>query len=65
MSPLISKFARYMVQKAASDPEAREKMTRVAKRVAREAGEVARQDDRAYAAGKAFRRILGEVRGDR
>ncbi len=65
MSPLISKLARYMAQKAASDPEAREKMTRVAKRVVHEAGQISRDKNRAYAAGKAFRRVLGEVQGDK
>ena len=47
-----------MAQKAASDPELREKAKKVAGTVAQEARQISREDNRAYAAGKAFRRAL-------
>ena len=58
MSFLFSKFARYVVQKAASDPEARDKVLRVALRGVGEAKQIAKENDRAYAAGRALRRVL-------
>lgn len=61
MSILLRKIARMVAQKAASDPQAREKMVTVARVVAEEAKQVAREDDRAYAAGRAFRRALTKL----
>lgn len=58
MSMLIRQLARYVAKKAASDPELREKAKKVAGTVAQEARQISRQDNRAYAAGKAFRRAL-------
>ena len=65
MSLLLRKLAQYVAQKAASDPEAREKALKAARVVVDEARKIAKEDDRAYAAGRAFRRALGKQRRDR
>ena len=58
MLDIFHKFARYVVQKAASDPDARDKVLKVALRGVDEAKQIARENDRAYAAGRALRRML-------
>jgi hypothetical protein len=58
MSMFLRQIARYVAQKAASDPEAREKALNAARNVVEEAKQITKEDDRAYAAGKAFRRAL-------
>lgn len=65
MSPLVSKIARYVVQRAASDPRAREKVTKIALGVAAETKQIASEDDRAYAAGRALRRVMQKSQGNR
>ncbi|MDH3580684.1 MAG: hypothetical protein OEM91_08685 [Hyphomicrobiales bacterium] len=65
MSVLLRQIARYVAQKAASDPEAREKAAKVARGVVAEAKQIAREDDRAYAAGRAFRRAFDKLQNDR
>ncbi|NKB54029.1 MAG: hypothetical protein GKR97_17760 [Rhizobiaceae bacterium] len=64
MSPLLSKIARYVVQRAASDPRAREKVAKVALGVAAETKQIASENDRAYAAGKALRRAIQKSQGN-
>ena len=61
MSMLLRQIARYVVQKAASDPEAKEKAIRIAHAVAGEAKEIAGKDNRAYAAGQACRRAFEKL----
>lgn len=61
MSMLMRQFARHLIQKVASDPVAREKATRVAAGVAKEAQQIAGKKDRAYEAGKAVRRALNKL----
>lgn len=58
MSVLFRKLAHYIVQKATSDPETRDKVLRVAVRGVGEAKQIAKENDRAYAAGRALRRAL-------
>lgn len=58
---LFRQFARHLVQKVAADPAMREKATRVAAGVVKEAKDIAAKDDRAYAAGKAVRRALNKL----
>ncbi|MFD0917289.1 hypothetical protein ACFQ14_12805 [Pseudahrensia aquimaris] len=58
MSVLLHKLARYVVQKATSDPEARDKVLKVALRGVDEAKQIAKENDRAYAVGRALRRAL-------
>ncbi len=65
MSVLLRQIARYVAQKAASNPEAREKMVKVARGVVEEAKQVAKKDDLAYAAGRAFRRAFDKLQGNR
>ena len=65
MSFLLRKVARYVAQRAASDPEAREKVLKGARVVFAEAKQIAKEDDRAYAAGRAFRRAFDKLQGSR
>jgi hypothetical protein len=64
MSVLLRKIARYVAQKAASDPEAREKAVKGARVVFEEAKQIAKENDRAYAAGRAFRRAFDKWQGN-
>ena len=50
MSMLLRQLARYIAEKAASDPVIREKAANIAREVVDEARHVAREDDRAFAA---------------
>ena len=61
MSVLLRHIARYVAQKAAQAPAAREKVVAAARGVAKEVRKIAEQDDRAYAAGQAFRRALNKL----
>ena len=65
MSVLLRQIARYVAQKVASDSEAREKVVRAARGVVEEATQIAKEDDRAYAAGRAFRRAFDKLQGSR
>lgn len=65
MSLLLSKLARFVAQKAAADPHAREKAVKVARSVVHEAKQIAGQEDRAYAAGRAFRKAFDKLQNDR
>jgi hypothetical protein len=65
MSFILRRIARYAAQKIASDPRAREKAAMVARVVVGEAKQIAREDDRARAAGRAVRRALNKLQGDR
>lgn len=65
MSILLRKLARLVAQKAASDPQAREKAVKVAGGVVRQARQIAKEDDPAYAAGKAFRRAFDKLQNNR
>ncbi len=65
MSVLLRQIARYVAQKAASNPEAREKMVKAARGIVEEAKQIAKKDDRAYAAGRAFRRAFDKLQGNR
>ena len=65
MSLFLRDIARYAAQKLASDPRAKQKAAKVARAVAGEAKQIASDKDRARAAGRAFRRAISKVRGDR
>ena len=58
MSVLLRQIARYVAQKVAANPEIREK---VVKAVVEETKQIAKEDDRAYAAGRAFRRAFDKL----
>ena len=65
MSVLLRQIARYVTQKAASDPEAGEKAIKAARGVVVEATQIAKEDDRAYAAGRALRRAFDKLQSNR
>jgi len=65
MSPFLRHIGRYAAQKLASDPRAREKAAKVASVVVGEARQIAREEDRARAAGRALRRAMNKLQGNR
>ncbi len=65
MSPLLRHIGRYAAQKLASDHRAREKAAKVASIVVNEASQIAHEKDRARAAGRAVRRALNKLQGNR
>lgn len=65
MSIFLRQIVRRVAQKVASDPEAKEKAVKTARRVVDEAKQIAKEEDRAYAAGKAVRRALNRFRSNR
>ena len=65
MSFLLRHIARYAAQKLASNPWAREKAVKAARVVVGEARQIARGEDRARAAGRALRRAMNKLQGDR
>ncbi|MEM8795522.1 MAG: hypothetical protein AAGE61_08145 [Pseudomonadota bacterium] len=64
MSIFLRHIIQYAVRKAASDPRVKEKALKAAHTVADEAKQIAKEDDRAYAAGRAFRRTLNRLMND-
>jgi hypothetical protein len=65
MSVLLRQIARYLAQKAASDPEAMAKVVKTSRSVVEEARQIAGKDDRAYHAGRAFRRAFDKLQSNR
>lgn len=65
MSLLLRQLARYVAQKAASDPHARDKVIKAAGEVVDHARQIAREEDRAYAAGRAVRRAFDRLQKNR
>ncbi len=65
MAFFLRHIARYAAQKLASDPRLREKAAKVASAVVSEASQIAREEDRARAAGRAVRRAINKLQGDR
>ncbi len=65
MSLLFRHIARYATQKLAADPRVRETAAKAARVVVDEARQIARGEDRARAAGRAFRRVMNKMQGDR
>ena len=64
MSFLLRHIARYVAQKLASNPLAREKAAEVARVVVGEARQIARGKDKTRAAGRALRRAMNKLKGD-
>ena len=58
MSFLLRNLVRMAAQKVANDPEMRAKAAQAARSVAKEARQIAGEEDRARAAGRAVRRAL-------
>ncbi len=65
MAFLLRNIARYAAQKIAADPRVREKAAEAARVAVGEAWQIARGEDRARAAGRAVRRALNKLQGDR
>ncbi len=65
MAFLLRHIARYAAQKLASDPRARGKAAKAARVVVDEARHIARRKDKAWAAGRALRRAMNKLQGDR
>ena len=65
MSFLLRNIARYAAQKVAADPRTREKAAKAARAVVGEARQIAREEDKARAAGRALRRAMNKLGGDR
>lgn len=63
MAFLIRRIFRYAAQKAAADPRVREKAGQAARFVSDEAKTIAREEDRARAAGRSVRKALNLLRG--
>ena len=64
MSFLLRNLVRMAAQKVANDPEMRAKAAQAARSVAKEARQIASEDDRARAAGRAVRRALDKFQGN-
>ncbi len=65
MSFLLRHIARYAAQKLASNPRARETAAKAARVVVGEARQIDRGEERARAAGRALRRAMNKLQGDR
>lgn len=65
MSLFLRHIARYAAQKLASDPGVRKKAAKIASAVVDEASQIAREEDRARAAGRALRLAINKLQGDR
>ncbi len=62
---LLRHIARYAAQKLASDSRVREKAAKAARVVVGEVGQIAREEDKARAAGRSLRRAMNKLQGDR
>jgi hypothetical protein len=65
MSVWFNHIVRFAAQKLAANPEVQEKAAEAARTVVHEARRIAGDEDRARAAGRAFRRALNGLKGDR
>ncbi len=65
MSLLFRHIARYATKKLASDPRVRKTAAKAARVVVDEARQIAREEDKARAAGRALRRVMNKMQGDR
>ena len=59
---IFRQLVYYVAQKAAADPEAREKAAKLARGVAEKTRQIAKEDDPAYAAGRAVRQAYDKLR---
>lgn len=65
MPLFLRQIARYAAQKLASDPRTREKASKITRAAVNQAKEIASDDDKARAVGRAFRRAIKGVQGDK
>ena len=64
MAFLLRHIARYAAQKIASNPVAREQAARAARGLVKEAKQIAADEDRAKAAGRAVRKAMNKLQGN-
>jgi hypothetical protein len=65
MSLLLGRIVRYAAKQLVLNPKARAAATNVARRMASEAKIVAQDENRARAAGRLVRRVIGRPKPDR
>jgi hypothetical protein len=65
MSLLLRNIARYAAQKLVSHPRAKEQAAKAARVFVGEAKQIAREEDKARAAGRALRRAMNKLQGHR
>ncbi len=65
MSFLLRRIASNAAQQIASNPQVRETAAEAARVVVGEARQIARRKDKAWAAGRALRRAMNKLQGDR
>jgi hypothetical protein len=65
MSLFLRHIARYAAQKLASNPRVKEKATKAARVFVGEASQITSGEDKARAAGRAFRRAMKSLKDDR
>lgn len=65
MPLFVRQIVQNIVRKAASDPVLREKASNVSREIVEEGKQIVKEKDRAYAAGKAFRRALNNLQKER
>ena len=59
---ILRQIVYYLAQKAAANPEAREKVMKAARGVIQKTQQIAKDNDRAYAAGRAVRKALDRMK---
>ena len=65
MSMLLGRLIRFAAQKIVLSPQARNAAAKAAHELAGEAKLIAREKDKARAAGRSLRRLLGRLQGER
>jgi hypothetical protein len=65
MSFFLRHIGRYAAQKLASDPRTRERAANAARVLVKEAKQIALEENKARAAGRAVRRAINRLQGDR
>jgi flagellar biosynthesis regulator FlbT len=59
---ILRQLVYYVAQKVVANPEAREKAAEAARAVIQKTKQIAKENDRAYAAGRAVRKALDKLR---
>ena len=59
---ILRQLVYYVSQKVVANPEAREKAAEAARAVIQKTKQIAKENDRAYAAGRAVRKALDKLR---
>jgi hypothetical protein len=62
---IFRQLVYYVAQKAAADPETREKATKIARDAVKRTQQIAKDDNPAYTAGRAVRQAYDKLRNRR